>query len=536
MSQAQTSLTIAAPGFLGLNTEASQSDLPDGYAQVADNCVIDKRGRIAARKGFHQYTDSIGLLYQQPSTMASFLGEDGSEVIFVGADDRIYTANIGQTGTNAYTLMYNSNNMLPNWQMLTLNDKMFFIQQDQDPLIFSHTGGGAGAITASTPYSMPRAKCGVSAFGRLWLANTDTDNHQVVYYSSRLDGTDFDTNPPEGSGRDAGSFNVSHYWPTGFDTIEALTVHNGSLIIFGKNNIIVYNQAEGNPAAAPSAGGISLGDTVGGIGCIARDSVVSTGLDILFLDRTGVRSLGRVIQEKSMPVGEASANVRTPLRNSLAGYTDTELQSIRGQYVPEEAMYLLISAIRDIVLVFSTSVTDEKGAMRVTRWPSSGASKELTCSTMTQGGKLLLGNLLHAVNVYEGYGDSEADGTFNDAYQMSYYTNYLTFGDPSKTKMVKDITATINTRSANNVSLAMSFDYSQSDTNINVDLPVFGMPAEYSVAEFGIGEMGPASEMVRKKINVGGSGTSVRIGITTSVTKAFSIQELTINTLLGRKL
>ena len=534
MSQAQTSLTIAAPGFLGLNTEASESDLPDGYAQVADNCVIDKRGRIAARKGFNEYTDSIGLLYQQPSTVESFLGEDGSEVIFVGAEDRIYTANIGLTGTSAYTLKYNVNNMLPNWQMLTLNDKMFFIQQGEDPLIFDHTGGGAGAVTVNTT-TMPRAKCGVSAFGRLWLANTDTDNHQVVYYSSRLDGTDFDTNPPAGSSRDSGSFNVSHYWPTGFDTIEALTVHNGSLIIFGKNNIIIYNQAEGNPAAAIAAGGISLGDTVGGIGCIARDSVVSTGLDILFLDRTGVRSLGRVIQEKSMPVGEASANVRTPLRDSLAGYTEAELEAIRGQYVPEEAMYLLISAIREVVLVFSTSVTDEKGAMRVTRWTSSGVGREITGATMTQGGRLLLCNLLNAVVAYEGYGDIRSDGSLA-TYQLSYYTNYLTFGDPSKAKMVKDVTATINTRSANNVSLAMSFDYNQSDAVYRVDLPVFDNPAEYTVAEFGIGEMGPASETVRKKINVGGSGSSVRLGITTLVNKAFSIQELTINTLLGRKL
>ena len=529
MSQAQTSLTIAAPGFLGLNTESSESDLPDGYAEVADNCVIDKRGRIAARKGFHDYCDSNGLGYwNKPSTMESFLGEDGSEVIFVGAEDRIYTANAGLTGSAAYTLKYNTNGLLPNWQMLTLNDKMFFIQKDFDPLIFTHTGGGAGAVTVNTT-SMPRAKCGVSAFGRLWLANTDTDNHQVVYYSNRLDGTDF-------SGGDSGSFNVALYWPTGFDTIEALTVHNGSLIIFGKNNIIIYNQANlGNPAADPDAGGISLGDTVGGIGCIARDSVVSTGLDILFLDRTGVRSLGRVIQEKSTPVGEVSANVRTPLRESLASYTDAELQSIRGKYVPEEAMYLLISAVRDVVLVFNTAVIDEKGAMRVTRWPSTGFAKALTCAAMTQGGRLLVANQLQSVNAYEGYGDSQSVSEYA-TYQVSYYTNYLTFGDPSKTKMVKDITATINTRSPNNVSLAMSFDYSRSDEYVNVDLPVFDKFAEFGVAEYGIGEMGPAAETIRKKVNVGGSGSSVRIGITTSVNKAFSIQELTINTLLGRKL
>lgn len=524
MSQAQTSLTIAAPGFLGLNTEASQTDLPDGYAQVADNCVIDQRGRIAARKGLLRVTEGGLASNEFPATAHCFLGEDGSEVTWTTAGLKVLRCIIGGAFVDETPVGATITN--PHWQMLTLNDKLFFIQKDHTPMYFNHTGGGAGSVVVNTT-SMPRAQCGVSAFGRLWLANTDTDNHQVVYYSSRLDGTDFDTNPPADSGRDSGSFNVSHYWPTGFDTIQALAAHNGSLIIFGKNNIIIYNNAEGNPAAAPSAGGITLGDTVGGIGCVARDSVASTGLDILFLDRTGVRSLGRVIQEKSMPVGEVSANIRTELRANIKRQTDADLEAVRGVYVPSEALYLLSQATRGVTYAFSTAHLDERGAMRVTRWPVSF----IMAGCVNNAGDLHLTDLFYGMNQYTGYLDLGA------SYSMRYSTNYLTFGDPSKLKHPKSVSVTVVTAQSNPFNLLTSYDYSGSDVAQNVSL--VGVPAasEYNVAEFGIGEMGAASVITTKKTNIGGSGSSMRLSIETSIQGGeFSIQQITINTLLGRKI
>ena len=44
--------TVSAPGFMGLNTQDSSVSLEAGYATVANNCVIDKFGRIGARKGW----------------------------------------------------------------------------------------------------------------------------------------------------------------------------------------------------------------------------------------------------------------------------------------------------------------------------------------------------------------------------------------------------------------------------------------------------------------------------------------------------
>ncbi len=517
MSQNLTSLTIAAPGFMGLNTEASQSDLSDGYAQVADNCIIDQRGRVAARKGMLRVTEGGDLTNQLPATIHAFLGEDGSEVIFSTSNAYIWRCNIG--GGFVDETPAGAGIAQPHFQMLTLNDKLFFIQKDHNPYHFNHTGGGAGSVVKNTT-SMPRAQCGTSAFGRLWLANTDTDNHQVVYYSNRLDGTDF-------TGGDSGSFNVSHYWPTGFDTIQAIAAHNGSLVIFGKNNIIVYNQADGNPAATPAAGGISLGDTVGGIGCIARDTVCSTGLDLLFLDRSGVRSLSRVIQEKSMPMGEVSANIRTELRRNLLNQTEADLQSVRAVFVPAEGLYLLTQAIRTVTLAFSTANIDERGAMRVTRWPVSW----LLAGCVTDSGKLYVADLIRGINEYTGYQD------LGEGYSIRYSTNYLTFGEPSRVKFPKSVTATIVTAQSNPYNVMTSYNYSGSDVASNVTLVGVPPASEYTTAEYGTAEMGAASVVQQKKTNIGGSGTSLRLSIETDINGGeFSIQEITINTLIGRKI
>ena len=44
--------SIAAPGFLGLNTQDSSVTLESGYATVANNCIIDKYGRLGSRQGW----------------------------------------------------------------------------------------------------------------------------------------------------------------------------------------------------------------------------------------------------------------------------------------------------------------------------------------------------------------------------------------------------------------------------------------------------------------------------------------------------
>jgi len=52
MAQQLQNITVAAPGFFGLNTQDSPVGGNPSFASVADNCVIDQLGRIGARQGW----------------------------------------------------------------------------------------------------------------------------------------------------------------------------------------------------------------------------------------------------------------------------------------------------------------------------------------------------------------------------------------------------------------------------------------------------------------------------------------------------
>ena len=520
MSQQQTSLTIAAPGFGGLNTEVAQTEQNSSFASVADNCVIDKYGRVGSRKGFQNNTTTP--VADPLTSIHTFKGTDGVEIVFTAGGTSIYKGVVAPTNITPAGTITDSN-----WQMLTLNNRVYMIQEGHDPLVYSHlsaSSAGAQDTLAVNTTSMPRAQCGTSAYGRIWLANCDNDNHQVVYWSQRINGENYNIPSGEGGddGSEGGSINVALYWPTGYDEIQALASHNGRLVIFGKDNILVYAQAEGWPAAAQSAGGMYLEDSIRGIGCIARDTVQSTGTDVIFLDSSGLRSLGRVIQEKSAPIGEISANVRTELSAVMLQRDDNAL--VKSVFMPEERLYVLINT-SGAAIVFETSVTDpQTGGMRATRWVGLTAR-----AGSYNNGTTLFADTGGVVTEYTGYLDK------GETYRMRYYTHFLSFGDSAKIKAPKKIYFTMVTGAAVAVSTFWGFDYQNNSRSSSINIPALGTPAEFGVSEFSIGEYGGGVNTFRRSANVTGKGTTLQVGIELPVSnEPFSLQEITIKTLLGR--
>ena len=59
MSKPLQSISLNAPGFLGLNTQQDSVNQDNNYCLAADNLVIDKAGRIAARRGWDYATTDL---------------------------------------------------------------------------------------------------------------------------------------------------------------------------------------------------------------------------------------------------------------------------------------------------------------------------------------------------------------------------------------------------------------------------------------------------------------------------------------------
>jgi hypothetical protein len=157
-------------------------------------------------------------------------------------------------------------------------------QRGYEPLVYKDSTGVFDPMSdhghaTGTP---PQGNECLAAFGRLWVADF-ADNKSTIYWSDLLNGAHW-------TGGSTGSIDITTVWPTGYDTIVALAAHNGFLVIFGRNSIVIYEGAD-------SPANMTLADTISNVGCVSRDAVVSTGKDLIFLDDSGVRSLARTIQE-----------------------------------------------------------------------------------------------------------------------------------------------------------------------------------------------------------------------------------------------
>ena len=508
MAQQLQNITVAAPGFAGLNTQDSPIGVDPSFAAVADNCVIDKLGRIGARKGWEAVsTNGSSVLGSSRGIemVYEYIDNSGDKRIISAGNNKLFTGTTTLTDATptGYTPTAN------NWKAVTLNNHVYLFQRDHEYVLGTDHGGSfvleehsAHSHATGTP---PEANEVLAAYGRLWAADI-TGNKHTVYWSDTLNGHHW-------TGGTSGSLDVTTVWPTGFDEITALAAHNGFLIIFGKKSILVYSGAS-SPAT------MTLTDTVEGVGCIARDSVQHTGTDILFLSETGVRSFGRTIQEKSMPMRDISKNVRTDLLNLVSLQTNP----IKSLYSSEEAFYLLTLPDSNTVYCFDMRTALPDGSQRATTW---SGMYPLSFAVL-EGGEIYIG-ISSGIVEYKGY----MDGT--NKYEMRYFSNPMDFGNTSNLKFLKKFNMTIIGGQNTPTTLNWGYDYTSSYTK---QAFTFGSS---NIGEYGVSEYNTTAEYTSSilintpKVNTSGSGEVVTIGIEAEVNgAAFSIQKIDIHALLGR--
>ena len=505
MAQQLQSITITAPGFAGINTQDAPLAQDASFSAVADNCVIDKEGRIAARKGY-EILNGNDLLGSSDGveSMGEFVAEDGDITFFSAGNNKIFsgtTTMVDETPA-AYTITEN------NWKMVNFNDHMYFFQRGHEPLIYADHVGSVEAMSshAHATGTPPEGHVAIAAFGRMWVADFD-DDKSTIYWSDLLDGAAW-------SGGSSGSIDVTNVWPTGYDVITALAAHNGFLIIFGRNSILVYEGAS-SPAS------MTLSDTISNVGCVGRDAVVSTGKDLIFLDDSGVRSLSRTIQEKSAPIGDISKNVNNDIKSLFAAETG----NISMHYSPRQAFVLLNFPQLGVVYTFDTRFPLQDGSFRATTW----SHMNPLCFTETAAEELYIG-VQDGIAEYTGYSDN------NTGYLLSYFSHPLSFGNTSNLKFLKKINLTTFDGAEATVVLNWAYDYSGNYRKQAYTLPQSNV-GQYNISEFNTeAEYSSSIALIkRKKINASGQGTVVAVGVETTVDgKSIALQEINIQALMGR--
>lgn len=525
---------VSAPGFYGLNTQDSPLDLQAGFALVAKNCIIDQYGRIGSRKGWNIVNASFDLLLESgdfvlledsgasTSVMATEAGFDALSANPIGvihelvqADGTLTILAAGNNllfkldGSNVLTtLTYGGGGTAPtitanNWMCASLNGITYFFQTGHDPLIFDPAVSTTTyrRVSEKTGYAgtVQQANIAISAYGRLWVANTATDKN-TLYFSDILAGHIW-------TGGTAGSLNIDRVWPSGADEITGLAAHNGFLFIFGKRQVLVY-------ANATTPVSIALSDTVGGIGCIARDSVQVTSSDVIFLSNSGVRSMMRTIQEKSAPERDLSKNIRNDLQVVIDG---ENLATLKSVYSEKEGFYLLTAPVAKQVFCFDYKAMLPNGAARATIWDSI----EPTALLSRRNGDLLIGKVGY-LGKYTGYQDN------GDAYRMLYYTNHADLGAVNQTSILKRITAVVVGGSNQVFTFKWGFDFESNYLSQNISIPVQGI-SEYGIAEYGISQYSLGVALQNLSVPASGAGKIVQTGYETNISGSpISIQKIEV--------
>ena len=541
MAQQLQNVTINAPAFGGINTQDSPVGLDPSYASIATNCVIDKLGRVGARKGSVLLStatntagaSTVGTNTVKIQTIFESLDKSGDKVVFSAGNNKIFsgTGTLTDITPSGYTISAN------NWKVVNFNNHVYFYQRGHEPLVYTDESG-SGVLEAMSSHShstgtSPYGNEVLAAYGRLWVADI-TNNKHTIYWSDTLNGHAW-------TGGATGSIDLTTVWPTGHDEIVSLAAHNGFLIVFGKTSIVVYS-------GAISPASMALHDTVEGVGCVARDSVQHTGTDIIFLSDSGVRSFGRVIQEKSMPMRDISRNVRNDLVRHVneERILDSTLAPIKSLYSPEEAFYLLTLPNNNITYCFDMRQALPDGSHRVTTWSTPIA----LCYARTQDGKIYMGRqggiyeytgFTDRVGVYIDTGNDGIPDTWDyetSSYQLSYFSNPLDFGNSSNIKFLKKFKMTLIGDAAAQSVLNWGYDYSDSyykqtftSERTNANTAFYGV-SEYNVST---SEYSAGTEIQVPNVHGSGHGTVVTVGIESTISGSeFSIQKIDINVLLGR--
>jgi hypothetical protein len=512
MAGALQSYSLSAPGFNGLNTEDSPLDLGSGFALVATNCILDQYGRIGARKGWSRVNSTSGNLgANDVGVIHELVQNDGTLTVLFAGNNKIFKLGAANAVTE---LTYGGGGSAPtitasNWQCASLNNVAYFFQTGHDPLIYDPAVSTSTyrRVSEKSGYvaTVPQANIAISAFGRLWVANTASDK-VTISFSDLIAGHVW-------GGGTSGTLDVSRVWPNGADEVMGLAAHNDFLFIFGKKQILVYSGAS-TPAS------LVLSDTVGSIGCIARDTIQSIGTDVVFLSDSGVRSLMRTIQEKSAPLRDLSKNVRFDLESSLAGET---LANIKSVYSEKNAFYLLVLPGTFQVYCFDTKQSLQDGASRVTKWDNISP----TALKALRNGDLYIGK-----NGYIGKYGGYIDDTLS--YRFLYYTNNADLGNPNQISILKSITAIVIGGSNQFLTIKWGFDYSGAYQSENVLIPTQAS-FEYGIGEYGIADFTSGIPIKALTSNASSAGKIIQTGYEATINGTqLSIQKIEIQAKEGK--
>ena len=447
-------------GLNGLNTQDNPASLDTSFLTKAENVVIRESGRIAFRKGLKQKVTPSG------TAIASLIehNDQGTNKIFASHGTSIYT--IDFTSPNAAfpssgaDVKHTVGSSTGKWQFIEFNRRLTCIHEGIVPQRYDGSQGSGSKWAAFDNAHRPagvssgefKPSCGMGFYGRMWVGGV-AEEKDVLYYSTLLDADDFRLTSAN-SASNGGFIDLKTVW--GVDDIVAIAPFYGKLVVFGANNIAVYD----NPNVI---GSMALNEVIRGVGCVSRDSVQAIGDDLVFLSSTGLRSLGRTTEKDKLPMQDLSLNIKDTLIRNVGQSTN-----VKAVYVENEGIYILSFVDSNITYVFDFKHFTPNQAPRITTWTFDN-DREPASLAYTELYGLLVGQKDGGLAGYEGYFDSDlaSNGTtvIDAAYTSSIATTWINLGQSVAASLLKRLFMVLEGGSGATLGLKWYKDYSPTSSS-----------------------------------------------------------------------
>ena len=210
-------IDLVSPGTAGLNLQQRGSILPPIWATLAQNCIIDDSGRLAARNGYSVTTTTPISGTPNVKTLFEYIQGDGTVEPIVAWDGGIANDLTDPSGNDISGAVTDTNG---HWWFQNFNEKVIGFQDGQKPIVRPSASNFATVVESSGTAPTIEDNVGLCAYGRAWGLDSDG---QTIKYSGLLHETDW--------GRaGAGSIDMSNVWTGGMDKVTAIAAFNGSLV------------------------------------------------------------------------------------------------------------------------------------------------------------------------------------------------------------------------------------------------------------------------------------------------------------------
>jgi len=344
-----------------------------------------------------------------------------------------------------------------------------------------------------------------SAFANhLWLAGDPAEPFNIYFSAPNAD-TDFD--PANG----AGVINI------GF-TVTQLKAFRNQLYVFGQNQI--------KRIIGDNYSNFTVENVTNDLGCVAPDTVVEFGGDIIFLGPDGIRPISGTSRIGDVELETVSREIQKTFENYTANEDVTKLKALVIRRKSQFRLFFeantslsLLAAIRKGPTAQSTFEYSQLVGVEATAVAS---------GYIGQFEFVLHGDSTGKVHKQE-EGDSFAGSEIFSVYQTPYYF----MGDPEVRKIFYKVKTFLKTEGEALINVGIDFNFGDSEINTpeNFSLTTAGAASLFDNAStiFDTTDIYDGNPSPTRSTNISGSGDSISVSyVTNSTSPSHTIQAVSI--------